>query len=370
MNTSGRSDIIVESGSIVVLRLFDVAYAIDLARVEQLAAAPVSRIRLRHVEPKAMTFGVPPLELRVGPLPGGVAGVDMADAVARVYEFGVVSIAIRLPVSNLGWDEYVERINTAYLWARGESGIETFETLLNGVRRSIHDAMERPSEDHVEEDYLLASVWKFNQPIGGEELVQRVDLSPLMSGEEKLSASAREETIRHRLSYYENDLTVLTWDRAFILEPGGDSDVFDVLEVANAQLLELRYYDDLLDSELPRMYDRVEEAHRGFRGLARRRYAHLARQLHGLVAEVTEITERADNALKVTEDVYLARIYAEALELFRVKTWSAAVDRKLSIIRDTYAALYDDAATARAELLEFTIVLLIVFEVVFAIVVR
>jgi hypothetical protein len=139
-----------------------------------------------------------------------------------------------------------------------------------------------------------------------------------------------------------------------------------VLEIANAQLLELRYYDELLDDELPRMYDRVEIAHRRFRALARRRYARLARQLHALVADVTEITERIDNAVKVTEDVYLARIYGVALEVFRVASWGRAVDRKLAIIRDTYSTLYDDAATARAEILEFAIVLLIVVELIVA----
>ena len=51
---------------------------------------------------------------------------------------------------------------------------------------------------------------------------------------------------------------MLTWDRAFIYEPRRDSDVADVLEVANAQLLEMRYYDELLDAELPRMYDLIE----------------------------------------------------------------------------------------------------------------
>ena len=50
---------------------------------------------------------------------------------------------------------------------------------------------------------------------------------------------------------------VLTWDRAFIYEPRQESDVADVLEVANAQLVEMRYYDELLDAELPRMYDLV-----------------------------------------------------------------------------------------------------------------
>ena len=115
------------------------------------------------------------------------------------------------------------------------------------------------------------------------------------------------------------------------------------------------------------MYDRVEETRRAVPALARRRFANLARSLYPLVADVTETTERVDNALKVTEDVYLARIYGAALELFRVRSWDAAVQRKLAIIRDTYTALYDEAATGRAELLEAAIVVLIVIELVLAI---
>jgi uncharacterized Rmd1/YagE family protein len=75
-----------------------------------------------------------------------------------------------------------------------------------------------------------------------------------------------------------------------------------------------------------------------------------------------------DNALQVTEDVYLARIYTAALELFRVPTVSAAVDRKLSIIRDTYTALYDEASGSRSSLLEVIIVVLIAVEIVLAVV--
>jgi hypothetical protein len=142
----------------------------------------------------------------------------------------------------------------------------------------------------------------------------------------------------------------------------------DVLEVANAQLLEMRYYDELLDAELPRMYDLVEATRRRWRLPGTRRFADLARLLYAMVAEVTELTEKVDNALQVTEDVYLARIYTAALELFRVPTVSSAVDRKLSIIRDTYAALYDEAHGSRSELLEIIILLLIVLEVVLAVV--
>jgi hypothetical protein len=161
---------------------------------------------------------------------------------------------------------------------------------------------------------------------------------------------------------------VLTWDRAFIYEPRGDSDVMEVLEVASAQLLEMRYYDELLDDELPRMYDLVVKARRRRTLLASHRFADLPRRLHTLVAEVTELTERVDNALQVTEDVYHAGIYAAALELFRVPAVNAAVERKLAIIRDTYSAPYDESSASRTELMEFLILVLIMAEIVIALV--
>ncbi|MCU0647704.1 MAG: hypothetical protein MUF00_06895, partial [Gemmatimonadaceae bacterium] len=76
----------------------------------------------------------------------------------------------------------------------------------------------------------------------------------------------------------------------------------------------------------------------------------------------------ADNALKVTDDVYLARVYSAALELFRGRAWRGGIDRKLGIIRDTYAMLNDEAQAARGEMLEIAIVLLIVVEIVLSLV--
>src|SRR5579863_5021642 len=61
----------VAVGAIVALRLFDVAYAIDLARAEALLAQQARasrRIRLSTTPPKAMAFGVPPLALELNPI--------------------------------------------------------------------------------------------------------------------------------------------------------------------------------------------------------------------------------------------------------------------------------------------------------------
>ncbi len=370
--SNGATDLRVEAGSIGVLRLYDVAYAIDLAEVERLgaASAPTGRTRLARAQPKAMAFGVPPVEIALGAFTLDTAGGALpAEATARVYDFGAISLAVRVPVRVETWAQLVDKVRRVNGSLGGASADRWIE-LLERLRSLIAPAMERATPATLEEDYLLTTVQRFNREVTGEEVLLEVDLPALLTGEDVLlSEPAKRELLRHNFTYYRNDLVVLTWDHAFILEPSGETDVADVLEVANAQLLELRYYDELLDAELPKMYDRVQGARAAFGGLSRRRYANLARELYTQVAEVTEITERIENALIVTEDVYLARIYGAALELFRVKAWNAGVERKLAIIRDTYRGLFDEAATARAEYLEAAIVLLIILELVLAFVI-
>jgi hypothetical protein len=368
--TGIAAELIVRSGAIVVLRHFDIAYSIDLARVEALCStqASINRGRLSTVPEKAVAFGVPPVSLGLAPLrlKVGIREVE-AGVTARFYEFGAVVLAVRIPVADMPWSAFVADVFAIDQVIGPASRNRIWDELLAQMRALVAPALLRPSSVALEEDYLLAVVHALDQPLSAVDLQGRVDLAALLSGERrKLSDGARRDLLRQSFSYYEDDLVVLTWDRAFIYEPRGDSDVADVLEVANAQLLELRYYDELLDAELPRMYDLVEEARGATSLLAARRFASLARRLYTLVAEVTELTEKVDNALQVTEDVYLARIYSTALELFRVPRLGMAVDRKLSIIRDTYTALYEEASSSRAELLEVAIVVLIVIEIVVA----
>jgi hypothetical protein len=359
----------VRSGLITALRLFDIANEIDLVRAEALWSAQArqgARSRLTGTPPKAVSFGDPPLGLVLPPVTLDLGGraVD-AQVTARLYAFGVVTLAVRVAADDLGWVAYAALVNAVDAAIGPQADSPLWGTMLDLLRDAIHSALDKPMANLLEEDYLVATVHAFETPIAASAIGTDIDLVPLLSGELRtLADGARADLLSRRYSYYTDDLVVLTWDRAFIYEPRRDTDVADVIEVANAQLLEMRYYDELLDDELPRMYDLVEETRR--LSFAPRRFARLARRLYGLVAEVTELTEKVDNALQVTEDVYLARVYAAALDLFRVKSVSAAVDRKLAIIRDTYAALYDEAASARAGLMEAAVVALIVVEIVLA----
>ena len=371
--SSPASALHIRSGEFHALRLFDIAYAIDLSHAAELWAVRAGResrrSRLVTAEPKALAFDVPPLQLDLGSV-----SIDIENTVvparigARLYDFGVIALSVRVAVADVSWLQFLERFNAldraigamapAVLWAEA----------LEQVRRVVLPALDRPTAETLEEDYLIGVVQTLAEPLSAEQLRERADIPALLAGESRpLSDAARRKLMQRSYSYYADDLVVLAWDRAFVYEPRGDSDVADIIEVANAQLVEFRYYDELLDAELPRMYDRVEDARRTSSVLASRRVAQLAHKLYTLVAEVTELTEKIDNALQVTEDVYLARVYSGALDLFRVPKINAAVDRKLAIIRDTYAALYEEASSRRAEILEIAIVLLIVIEILLAI---
>ncbi len=78
------------------------------------------------------------------------------------------------------------------------------------------------------------------------------------------------------------------------------------------------------------------------------------------------MTERVDNALKVTDDVYWNRLYSALLNVLRVDVWRDGVEHKLALIRETYSMLHAEADAERASALEWTVVLLILFEIVMA----
>lgn len=368
---SGVAQPLVTSGEVIAYRLFDIAHEVDLDRAEAILgrrpAADRARKRLSATPPKAVAYDVPPLVLALDPVPLSIRGATAATVTARLYDFGVLSLALGVPARDVSWADFSDLLNAFNALVGPGSGEPVWARLAGEIRDELVDALVRPAISVVEEDYIVALVRSFDRPMTAKEIQEQLDLVPLLSGETRpLSEGARQDLLRNRFSYYIDDMVVLTWDRAFLYEPRSDSDVLDVLEVANAQLLEMRYYDELLDDELPRMYDHVQTTQRASWLLSSQRFAQLARRLYALVAEVTELTEKVDNALQVTEDVYLARVYAAALEVFRVRPVSVAVDRKLAIVRDTYTALYDEVSSGRTTILEVAVVILIVVEIIVA----
>ena len=367
------------TGAALVYRLYDIGYEIRLEEaLDLLASRGPERARPARGEAQAIQIRNPPVTVMLGSEQVMVGGRSRglmypAEVSARIFDFGVVSLRLRIPSpKEMSWQAFAG-FGTAIDVETDTAAI--FERHLHALASGIAPAVERPRMAPVSEDYVVYRIDHLSGA-GGErhtaEALRDLDVIPLLLNEPRaLSADARKELLPHRFSYYADDLAILTWDNALVVDPAAqNADVEYMLEFANAQLLELRYYDALLDAELPTMYDRMAVARRGSAAMLRFRYAPLLSDLQTMVADFTESVERAENSLKVTDDVYLARIYTAALEIFRFRAWRGGIDRKLAIIRDTYSMLNDEAQAARSHALELAIVLLIVIDIVLALTLR
>jgi len=342
--------------SVWLYRLYDVAQEIDLNKVEQLLAGakPISRLRLSKVSPKAMHFKNPPVTIELGESTLKIMDTEFPIVVtARVYDLGVVTVLLRLNLPPTY--SYRELKQLAVNLAVTEKVDPIFWSYLETVRNELRPAFVAENYEGFVEDF---TVFYFR------EWHKEWDPVPLLLGEDsEVSAEVRQETLKYRFAY-SDDFAIITWESAVVYDPSGSSDIPDLLEFASAQLLELRYYDNVLETELERMYDAIQEADKRRHYLRLSRYRHITRQLLELVAEITEITGRVQNALRVTEDVFYARVYATALRIFRVREWAEGIAEKVSVIERSYAMLSDEIVTQRFLVLETAIVLLFIIEIV------
>ncbi len=354
-------------GEAIVYRLFDVGYAIALDRAFDLLASSAPE-RRRPTRGQAQTIQIPnpPVTVGLGGEPVEIAGHAVeVELSARVFDFGVVSLRARVRArAGLGWAAFAD-------WGAAVGAAPWNELLARARDRlvaRIAPAIEQPLVSHLTEDYTVFRVHQLlapsGEPASPAELPDDAVARLLLGEPRPVVESARKELLSPRFSYFADDLAVLTWGSALVVEPVvDDTDIQYVLEFANAQLLELRWYDAVLDSEIPDIQTRFERARQGFRLLGRG-YSRLLEMLQRRVADSVELIERVENSLKVTDDVFLARVYAQALHEFRERTWRSGIERKLAIVRDTYDMLNAESLARRSETLELTIVLLIVFEIV------
>jgi hypothetical protein len=356
-------------GAAAVYRLYDVAYSIDLERAAMLLApSGPERTLPARTEAQALQIANPPVAISLGARELTVNGVRLpAQLSARVFDFGVCSIQLEVAAApGATWEAFLD-------FAHAVERAPELPALMAGerdaLRQRLAPALERASLGPVSEEYVvfrLSALRDTRGTLTPSDALTDDRLAHLLLGEQRaLASSARSGLLSHRFSYYADDLVVLTWDNALVAEPqASDRDVEYILEFANAQLLELRVYDALLDAELPAMYDRIAAARKRTLPLPTRRFQSVLADLQTRVADVTETVERAENGLKVTDDVYLARVYGAALDLFRATAWRRGIERKLEIFRETYAMLNGEAQAARSELLEVVIILVILAELV------
>jgi hypothetical protein len=352
----------IATGHVTVFFLFDAAEVIDLSAAGSLIGG-ASRVRLtpKTTMPYYVQYEQPPLTLD-----GGAIGLPEAHGFSvrfKLFDYGVISVALTRALPST-WSELVSTGIALHDDARLAS---TCESLCRDLVTRLRSAMTSPRDDLVAEDYIVFSVTALEGRPTAEALIEEHgdDIARVLRGErESLSRQEREEVLRHRISYFEHDLLVPTWNAAFVYDnDSGVQAASEIFEFANSQLLEFRYYDALLARELARIYADLQTPS-WFRGWGGRRYTRAAQHVHALFIDVNELTDRAENALRVAGDIYTARVLTLTGSRLGLDQWKANVQEKLKTLDDIYRFAVEQTGMARGETLELMIVLILIFELI------
>ena len=333
-------------GEVVYVFAFDVAYDMSRKPVRELLGQPVAQFSVdaSRRTPRQLFFHkpwmvrLPPWE-RIGP-----RGAVRVERAVKVLPVGAISVTIRVPFSG---ESLADLVAFHDLRFANSTLHDEVRALAEDVRRELARHYIRPvAELAAEEAY---TVFCLETPGGADSGRQfaaeswleqnRRAVAALLTQEadpEQLSAQEAAESTGRHFSYYEQDLVVVDWDAALIIdEPRHFDETLYVMELANLQLAELEAYDRILDQALERSYRDLSERR------ARSR-AGVLRELRDLRIDLARFNDELSNITKFFGDWHLARLYEGTAARFHLGDWQRSIERKLRTLDDLYQLLKHD----------------------------
>jgi len=343
---------------------FEVGLGIDLDACERrLERASRQTIRKSRRVPQHFDYQPPPLRIADEPV-GLTAGQTAVSRVEIVlHDFGAAAVSYQLPVDCTA--EELARLSET-LQANG--GVERdARNRLAALLPALGTAVTRPKLADVCEDYLVITIDPASVAGGIEALVtdRAPELAAILRGAVgPLAAEETAEALLERLSFSPEDLTVIDWNAAVIVDREPD-DTRLLLEFANVQLLELRHLDAELDRALDQAYAMLARAGQGWRHSLRPPAAAL-RRLGELQMDGATLFERVSSAVKLVGDQFLGRVYLAVSRRFHFGAWDRAITRKLDVLDGIYQKVGDRVTARRLETLEWIVIILIAMELLLA----
>ena len=356
------------TGEVVYIYAFDVAYDMSRRPINELLGQTVAQFAVDASKrsPRHLFFyrpqmiRLPPME-RIGP-----HGPVRMERIVKILPVGAISITVRVPFSVRRIEDLVDYHDLEF----SNGGLQDeVRRLAQEIHRELTPYLIRPVQQLAEEEaYTVFCIQSplattTGAPLNAESWLasQRREVASLLTQEpdiDHLSAQEADESTGRFLSYYEHDLVVVDWDAALILDqPENFDETLYIMELANLQLAELEAYDRMLDVALERSYRDLGE-----RRLRAR--SEVMRELRDIRIDLARFNDELSNITKFFGDWHLARIYENISARFHLGDWHRSIDRKLKTLDDLYQLLKHDQNNRWMMILEVTIVLLFVIDLV------
>jgi hypothetical protein len=356
-------------GEVVYIYAYDIAYDIKNEPVEKILTQPTKDYLVGPSKriPRQMFFYRPRMaefapEKRV--LRDGQT-LEIRKSV-KIFGVGAITVQVRVPFVVDRLEDLVGYHDLKFAQRGLEEEVAEFA---ESVRKDLAPYCVRPVPALLQAEaytvFCLACLPGVaeGQGVRAEDWLKatRRRVAALLMQEENAEALSEQEVSESTelyLSYYGDDLVVVDWDSAIVVgQQDSLDDVLHIMELANVQLVELAAYDRVLDEALQLAYGDVN------RQKVRSTGAVLP-NLRELRIDLARLSDELSNITKFFGDWHLAKTHRNLADRFHLSDWQRVIGEKTRALDGLYQILLQNRFNSAMFVLEVTIVLLFIIDLV------
>jgi hypothetical protein len=356
------STLVIEDANVYAFRVFDIGAEINLSEATKILEKGKTLFPFGLRRPKrSILIAERPLVVGLEPWVEKIKDESYeVQSVCKLWSFGTVSVQLVLRIEKA---THVEELCDVGYFLENDASFH--EKIVNQVKQLVlilEPATEKPDLWAQYEDYLVFDIRKVQNFSGDPlETFRPEEIAALILGErpKKFANQVIQSIEKNVFQYTKDDIVIIHWSGALIYDLEDVSDIILTIEFAICSLLELRFYDDLLDRQLKNLYKSIDIKGPGLFSNPYKEVSNMA-ALHYI--DISELVDRVGNAFKILGDYYYATVFRFALQRFYIGDWRKSVDQKLNHLAEVSRLFQGEVDERRNQVLTIIIILLIAIE--------
>ena len=235
----------IQTGSLYFCQFYEIGDEIDLAGISYRLSQPAVRrkmsVRVRRAD--SIQIAEPPIQVELGTLSFHQDTQTLTGRLrASIYDLGAIALTLEIVLPEpTDWHTIAELMGILQ-----DSPTELqagFLSQIDELEKLLYPLIKKPNLSAIIEDYTIVVVERLVETVDPKTLASHPLVWAALLGE-KHPLSTEAAGLLTQMSYYPNDLALLSWNGALLIEPDGDATAtaLSLLEFANVQLLLMRSY--------------------------------------------------------------------------------------------------------------------------------
>lgn len=346
---------------VFVVYSFDIADEIIFKKIKNLLEEKYTLIH--NTKRSDISYSRKPLEFRFGEI--FLKDLNKkAEIFMKIYDFGVISLLFEISYNNLD-SQIIKDIKyrvteEEYLLSEARRVVsEVVDVISIGIKENIYDITNFKDW----EEYIIVEIHNEKSDFNNKELSSI------------FYESTKGRSLNNKEYYYYDSKALINFDLAIFI---GDEDFFDcinIAEFANVYLLELRYYDFVLDESIDKIESLLEEIKTDKWVGFGRKFVKKVNKLNSLIFKISvdllRNIDKVKNGLKFLGDLEINYIYQGLVKQLQLEIWKESIEMKLEYLHNLSEFLGQDIKEERMDrmesmmlIMEILMVLLWIWEIV------